>query len=91
MLGAPNTSQAGADASTHASGERQQVVVEVTLIEQRGSLREPDVKSQGERTGEPLVMLTQQFIGCIEVPGQPYLVRIAGLVPAGKPRRCWQS
>jgi hypothetical protein len=87
LLGAPSAGDGACGTLAEALHEREQVVVEVTVVKQPRTVRQPHVQPHGKRAAKPLIVRAKQFVGHSEVLGKPRLAGVVGLVPAGKPRR----
>jgi len=87
LLGAPDAGQGARVGAAEPLGQREQVVVEVALVEERGGIGQADVQPQRERAAELLTGRAQKGLGRVELVGQPDLVPVAGPVPAREPGR----
>ncbi len=75
LLGAPSAGDGACGTLAEALHEREQVVVEVTVVKQPRTVRQPHVQPHGKRAAKPLIVRAKQLVGHSEVLGKP---RLAG-------------
>lgn len=86
VLGAPCGHEPPSQAGAEAFREREEVVVEIVLVEQWHGGRQSHVQPQRERAGQPVEMRKEQLFGGCQENLEPYLVPVIGRIPAREPR-----